>query len=94
MQDGYILALYRIPGTPEFQHSGQASPNAGGNSSRPAVLLLHGLLDSCAGFLLQGPDSALAFKLADAGIIHGIDHTSSTHCYDDLQVDILFPCYI
>lgn len=34
---------------------------------KPAVLLQHGLLDSCAGFLLAGPGAALAFLLADAG---------------------------
>ena len=37
------------------------------SSHRPVVLLQHGLLDSCAGFLLQGHDHALAFLLADAG---------------------------
>ena len=41
----------------------------GGSSSqvRPVVLLQHGLLDSCAGFLLLGPGRALGLLLADAG---------------------------
>ena len=41
----------------------------GGSSSqvRPVVLLQHGLLDSCAGFLLLGPGRALGLMLADAG---------------------------
>mmetsp|Transcript_11111 Transcript_11111/g.23956 ORF Transcript_11111/g.23956 Transcript_11111/m.23956 type:complete len:469 (+) Transcript_11111:194-1600(+) len=34
---------------------------------RLPVLLQHGLLDSCAGFLLSGPGQALALLLADAG---------------------------
>jgi len=36
-------------------------------SRKPVVLLQHGLLDSCAGFLLAGHDSALAFLLVEAG---------------------------
>ena len=50
-EDGYILSLFRIPASPQ----------------RQPVLLQHGLLDSCAGFLLNGPQQSLAFILADAG---------------------------
>ncbi len=52
-EDGYILTLWRIQPT-------------SGEQPGPPVLLQHGLLDSCAGFLLLGP-KALAFMLADAG---------------------------
>ncbi|MEW5299402.1 MAG: hypothetical protein WDW36_002421 [Sanguina aurantia] len=34
---------------------------------RPVVLLWHGLLDACTGFLMNGPGKSLAFILADAG---------------------------
>jgi len=51
-----------------FKSSSSSSSNSSSsNQHKPAVLLQHGLLDSCAGFLLQGHDSALAFLLADAG---------------------------
>jgi pimeloyl-ACP methyl ester carboxylesterase len=60
-QDGYVLTLYRIPASPT---SGTYDP---ASTKRPAVLLNHGLLDSCACFLLLGPGRALAFLLADQG---------------------------
>eukprot|EP00798_Chlamydomonas_sp_ICE-L_P026943 gene26943-4565_t len=47
-----------------FSHSGSHPSSYPG---RPAVLLQHGLLDSCAAFLLNGPQQSLAFILADAG---------------------------
>lgn len=53
--DGYILRLFRLvslTAVPIHHHP---------------VMLLHGLLDSCAAFLITGPKRALAFVLADKG---------------------------
>lgn len=49
--DGYVLGLYRIP----FRRQA------------PPVLLLHGLLDSSATWVLNYPSQSLGFILADAG---------------------------
>ncbi|GFH08989.1 lipase, partial [Haematococcus lacustris] len=67
--DGYILRIFRL------QHpSSQAAALAPGNSStparlmpRPVALLQHALLDSSAGWLLQGPGNSLACSLALEG---------------------------
>lgn len=57
--DGYILELYRIPrGRNESEYNGER---------RPAVLLWHGLLDSSATWVINGPEESLGFILADAG---------------------------
>ena len=68
-KDGFILTMYRIPGKmprPEVPRiNGRISSVAG--RGRPPVLLQHGLLDSCAGFLLLGPKKALGLILADQG---------------------------
>lgn len=54
--DGYVLGYYRIP-----------LGRAGGAGGGPPVLLLHGLLDSSAAWVLNDPGQSLAFLLADAG---------------------------
>lgn len=59
-------------GDPSASNSSSgASSSAGGvaarEQGRPVVLLQHGLLDSCAAWLLAGQPGALAFALADAG---------------------------
>lgn len=47
--DGYLLGLYRIPG----------SPKNTGKTPTKAVLLMHGLLSSAADYLVMGPSKAL-----------------------------------
>ncbi|XP_076237415.1 lipase 3-like [Calliopsis andreniformis] len=55
--DGYILQLHRITGS-------RSSPKA---KNKPAVLLLHGLLDCSASWVLGSPQRSLGFLLADWG---------------------------
>lgn len=50
-EDGYVLALYRIPS----------------RHKAPPLLLFHGLLDSSATWVLNYPSQSLGFILADAG---------------------------
>ncbi|XP_063618675.1 lipase 1-like [Cydia splendana] len=65
-EDGYILGAVRIP-------HGRDQNNQPG--SKPVVLILHGLLSSCADFVLLGPGHALckikislpAYMLAEEG---------------------------
>lgn len=54
--DGYILELHRIP------HG-----IAGTSGDRPVALLQHCLLCSSADYIMNTPDQALAYVLADAG---------------------------
>ncbi|XP_063603947.1 lipase 3-like [Penaeus indicus] len=57
--DGYILELHRIPhGIKEAQNS---------TRPRPPILLQHCLLCSSAEFVMNTPDKALAYLLADSG---------------------------
>jgi len=56
-EDGYILELHRIP-------HGIAGP---GEAERPVVLLNHCLLCSSADYVMNVPEKALAYMLADAG---------------------------
>lgn len=55
------MTLHRIP----CGHKGCSSQ--GGRGKGQPVFLQHGLLSSSADWLLNGPDKALAFILADAG---------------------------
>ena len=55
-EDGYILALHRIP------HGKNGSKGHG-----YPVFLQHGLTDSSATFLMNSPNQSLAFILADQG---------------------------
>ncbi|XP_050735947.1 lipase 3-like [Eriocheir sinensis] len=54
--DGYILELHRVP------HG-----IAGSSDDRPVALLQHCLLCSSADYVMNTPDQALAYVLADAG---------------------------
>ncbi|EAT32548.1 AAEL015326-PA [Aedes aegypti] len=51
-EDGYLLALFRIP------------PRRGPSTKRP-VLMMHSLMSSCSDFILIGPKHALGYLLAD-----------------------------
>lgn len=55
--DGYILELHRCPGSP-------LSPPAPG---KPVAFIMHGMLSSSADFVLMGPQTSLAYMLADEG---------------------------
>lgn len=57
-QDGFQLGMLRIP-------RGRSDRLEVGH--RPAVLLQHGLLDSCATWVLNMPNQSLGYILADAG---------------------------
>lgn len=72
-EDGFILTMYRIPGVipqPEElrqSYGNRQLPSVDKEGRQLPVLLQHGLLDSCAGFLLLGPGKALGLILADQG---------------------------
>ncbi|GMT22217.1 hypothetical protein PFISCL1PPCAC_13514, partial [Pristionchus fissidentatus] len=57
-QDGYILDFFRIP-------QGRNGTRAG---SRPAILLMHGLLASSTQWIWNLPDQSAAYIYADAGL--------------------------
>ncbi|XP_065087628.1 lipase 3-like [Ochlerotatus camptorhynchus] len=73
-KDGYILKLHRIP-DPALQKDAdysaeQLAPSSSNNQLdgfRGVVLLMHGLFSTAADFVVTGPESGLAFVLADAG---------------------------
>ncbi|XP_074037777.1 gastric triacylglycerol lipase [Leptinotarsa decemlineata] len=57
-EDGYILRMHRIPrGRNEYKN----------DKSKPAILLIHGMLSGSADWLLLGPERSLGYQLADAG---------------------------
>lgn len=56
-EDGYILEMHRIPGSPRVSNETRKRP----------VLIMHGLLDSSLGFLLMDKENCLPFILADLG---------------------------
>ncbi|XP_078042083.1 lipase 3 [Augochlora pura] len=55
--DGYILQMHRIVGS-------RKSPKA---NNKPAVLLIHGLLDCSATWVIGTPEKSLGYLLADWG---------------------------
>jgi pimeloyl-ACP methyl ester carboxylesterase len=57
--DDYILTAWRIPGK-----SGE-TPEAGWN--KPCVMLQHGLIDNSRSWLINKPESNLAFRLVEHG---------------------------
>ena len=62
-EDGHINMCIRIPG-PKGSNVEELFKR--GPPKRPVVILQHGLMDSCAGWVLNG-ESSLAFMLADLG---------------------------
>lgn len=56
--DGYILEMFRIPYSPNFQN--QTKP-------RKVAFLMHGLLSSSDCWILNGADNSLAYILSNAG---------------------------
>ncbi|KAM3955558.1 lipase 1-like [Aphomia sociella] len=57
--DNYVLEAHRIPhGRDRYN---QPEPN------KPIVFILHGLISSSAEFIVQGPERALGYILAEAG---------------------------
>ncbi|KAG5881587.1 hypothetical protein JTB14_034807 [Gonioctena quinquepunctata] len=60
-EDGYELRMHRIP------HGINDTTNEVHKSTKPAVLLMHGLLSSSADWLVMGPNKSLGYILADAG---------------------------
>ncbi|NWR42871.1 LICH hydrolase, partial [Regulus satrapa] len=56
-EDGYILALYRIPAGRNRQNTGK----------KPAVLLNHGIVSDATQWISNLPNNSLGFMLADAG---------------------------
>ncbi|KAM1016035.1 hypothetical protein ACFX13_046515 [Malus domestica] len=67
-EDGHILGLQRIP----KGRSGEETPN------KKPVLLQHGLLMDASAWLLNPPDQALAFILADNGFDVWLANTRGT----------------
>lgn len=66
-EDGYILELHRIPhGINESKYNGKNAFKDNGQP-RPPILLQHCLLCSSAEFVMNTPDKALAYLLADSG---------------------------
>ncbi|KAJ8922518.1 hypothetical protein NQ315_007548 [Exocentrus adspersus] len=57
-EDGYVLALHRIP----YGRNSSAT-----NDTKPSVLIMHGVGSSSADFVVLGPERSLALMLADLG---------------------------
>merc|ERR1719489_709381 len=67
-EDGYILAMHRIPSGKLNSSLATTLANCGGPPmQRPVVFLQHGLMGSSIDWVLTGPEKGLAFILADAG---------------------------
>ncbi|KAH7484215.1 Lysosomal acid lipase/cholesteryl ester hydrolase [Phytophthora ramorum] len=60
--DGYILTMHRLPKTYAESQSGEDAAE-----DKPAILVLHGLLDSSFSWVCNFRNQSLAFVLADAG---------------------------
>lgn len=63
--DDYILTIYRIPDSPNLR--GTANSTAVARTSKPVVFLQHGILCASDDWILNGPDTSLAYMFADSG---------------------------
>eukprot|EP00347_Sterkiella_histriomuscorum_P000964 403373853 len=61
--DGYTLNIFRIPG-PRGESLSQSIINS---SNREPVLMLHGILSSSEGFIMNGPLIAPVYQIVDTG---------------------------
>ncbi|XP_073837935.1 lipase 3-like [Musca autumnalis] len=61
-KDGYLLTMFRIPGSPLM-----ASGDEKEISTKPPVLLMHGTQCSSDMWVLNGPNDGLPYLLANAG---------------------------
>ncbi|XP_075155839.1 lipase 3-like [Haematobia irritans] len=60
-KDGYILTLFRIKNSTSSNH------NATSGTSKPVVLMVHGLTGSSDCWIIRGAADSLAFNLVDNG---------------------------
>jgi pimeloyl-ACP methyl ester carboxylesterase len=60
--DRFVLTMYRLPKT-----YAESQANATAAANKPAVYLIHGLLDSSFTYVLNFRNQSLAYLLADAG---------------------------
>lgn len=66
--DGYILTIYRIPSSPKMDKQQQQQHNeTTRNSQKPVVFLQHGILAASDDWIINGPETSLAYMFADAG---------------------------
>ncbi|XP_053957588.1 lipase 3 isoform X1 [Anastrepha ludens] len=63
--DDYILTIYRIPDSPKLR--GAPNSTAIARTSKPVVFLQHGILCASDDWILNGPDTSLAYMFADSG---------------------------
>ncbi|XP_023163817.1 lipase 3 [Drosophila hydei] len=60
--DDYILTIYRIPTSPKLQAMNQTQ-----EKKKPVVFLQHGILCASDDWIINGPETSLAYMFADAG---------------------------
>lgn len=67
--DGYILEMHRIPSSPKLSHD---------NSTKTPVLVMHGLMESSAGWVIMGPEKGLGeyywFRSIDVSFNYQMSH--------------------
>ncbi|XP_068140647.1 lipase 3 [Drosophila tropicalis] len=60
--DDYILTIYRIPTSPKRQQLNETF-----GQKKPVVFLQHGILCASDDWIINGPETSLAYMFADAG---------------------------